>query len=30
MQPTDILITDTYPNIDDIYMKKQYIYQKIK
>jgi len=30
MQPTDILITDTYKNIDDSWMKKVQLYQKIK
>lgn len=30
MQPTDILITDTYKNIDDSWMKKNQLYLKIK
>jgi hypothetical protein len=30
MQPTNILITDTYRMVDDVSMKKIQIYQKIK
>jgi hypothetical protein len=30
MQPTDILITDTYKIVDDSEMKKTQLYQKIK
>jgi hypothetical protein len=30
MQPTDILITDTYRMIDDMSMKKIQIYQRVK
>lgn len=30
VQPTDILITDSYKNIDDSWMKKTQLYSKIK
>jgi hypothetical protein len=30
IQPTDILITDCYKNIDDSWMKKTQLYHKIK
>lgn len=30
MQPTDILVTDTYRNIQDDRMKKNYLYAKVK
>lgn len=30
IQPTDILITDTYKNYDDSFMKKTQLYHRIK
>lgn len=30
VQPTDILITDAYRNIDDSSMKKDFLYQKVR
>lgn len=30
LSPTDIFITDTYKNIDDSWVKKTSLYQKIK